>query len=268
VCIAVLLIAPVLVVVPMSFTRGNTVTFPPVGFSLKWYSSVFHDPQWTKRLPVSIKVAVSTMVLATALGTMIAIGLNRATFRGRSLVWILVLGPLVVPVVVLATGEFFVMARGWNVGSVHVGGHMVGTLQALILAHTVLAIPYPTILVSASLRGVDPNLDLAAASLGAKPLSRFREITLPLVAAGVVAGAVFAFLASWDEVVMASFLSTGTLSTVPVQIFTDLNQTLDPSAAAISSMLLSVALVGLTAVALVGRGRRMSRLPVAPGDDQ
>jgi putative spermidine/putrescine transport system permease protein len=254
--VGALLLAPVLIVGPMSFTRGDTVTFPPQGFSLKWYRAIFEQAQWTTRLPVSFDTAMATTVLATTLGTMLAIGLSRATFRSRSLVWLLVLGPLLVPIVVLATGEFFVMADGWRAGPIHVGGHMVGTLQALILAHTVLALPYPTILVSASLRGLDPDLELAAASLGANPWTRFRRILLPLIAPGVIAGAVFAFLTSWEEVVMASFLTSGRLSTVPVQIFTDLNQSLDPTAAAISSLLLVVSLLGAAAIAIASRNRR------------
>jgi putative spermidine/putrescine transport system permease protein len=245
------------------------VTFPPQGFSLKWYRAIFEQAQWTTRLPVSFDAALATAVLATTLGTMLAIGLSRATFRGRSLVWLLVLGPLLVPVVVLATGEFFVMADGWRAGPIHVGGHLVGTLQALILAHTVLALPYPTILVSASLRGLDPDLEMAAASLGAGPWTRFRRILLPLIAPGVIAGAVFAFLTSWEEVVMASFLTSGRLSTVPVQVFTELNQALDPTAAAISSLLLVVSLLGATVIAIASRNRgtRATRTHDSGADD-
>lgn len=260
--VAVLLILPILIVVPMSFTGGSTIEFPPTGWSLRWYQAIFEDPKWSLRVPVSVDAAIGTTVLATILGTLAALGLTRGTFRGKHLASALFLSPLLVPVVVLATGEFFVMATGWQLGPWTLGGGLVGTIPGLILAHTVLALPYPTILVSASLRTIDRDLDLAAANLGAGPWTRFRRITLPLIAPGLFAGAVFAFLASWDEVVMASFLTSGRISTVPVQIFTDLRESLSPAAAAISSMLLLITLMLFAVMTISSRG---SREPAAGG---
>src|SRR4030065_27916 len=154
--------------------------------------------------------------------------------------------PVVVPIVVLGAVYFFVWANGWSIGSFTIGGKMLGTVSGLVLAHTIIAIPYPFVTVRANLVNVDQTLELAAKNLGANPVRAFTTITLPLILPGVFSGFIFAFIASWDEVVLASFLSTSRLSTVPVQIFQQLRDALDPSAAAISSLLLlgSIRLVG------------------------
>jgi putative spermidine/putrescine transport system permease protein len=168
----------------------------------------------------------------------------------------LFLAPLVVPIIDLAVGDYFVWALGWQVGPVGFGGGLAGTIPGLVLAHTVLAFPFPFITVSTALSGVDRTLELAAAGLGANPWRTFRRITLPLISTGVLTGAVFAFLTSWDEVVVASFLASPRVSTVPVQIFTELRQSYDPAAAAISTVLLvaAVILVGLLAlIPMLGR---------------
>jgi putative spermidine/putrescine transport system permease protein len=257
VVVGVVLIAPILIAVVMSFTSESSLTFPPRGLSLRWYSEVFTSSVWTSRIPVSVEVALGTTVLSTVLGTLCAIGISRRPFRGRGLVTALLMAPLIVPVVVLATGEFFVMANGWQVGSFSIGGDLVGTTTGLVLGHTVLALPYPTLLIATALRGLEPELDLAAMSLGAGAWSRFRRVTLPLVAPSALAGAMFAFITSWDEVVIAQFISSGRTSTIPVQIYNELQFALNPTAAAISTMLLAVA---LSLITLLTVGRRLFRL--------
>jgi len=255
--VTVVLVAPIVIAVILSFTSANSLSFPPEGLSLRWYRQIFTSSVWTTRIPVSIQVGLSTAVLATALGSLAAVAITRGSFRGKGLVTALLMAPLVVPVVVLATGEFFVMSDGWSIGGLTFGGDLVGTRLGLTLAHTVLALPYPTLLISTALRQVDPELELAAMSLGAGTFSRFRRIVLPLVAPSVLAGAMFAFLTSWDEVVMSSFLSSGRVSTVPVQILNELQFALNPTAAAISSMLMLVAVLLIT---LLTVARRLFRL--------
>jgi putative spermidine/putrescine transport system permease protein len=241
------MIAPIIIAVAMSFTTSDSLRFPPKGFSLQWYDAVIHEPKWQDRLPVSLEVAALSAVIATSISTLSAFSLVRNKIPAKNFISLLFISPLIVPVVVLGTGDFFVWAQGWTVGPVTVGGGLVGTVLGLVLAHTVIAIPYPFITVRASLVNVDPTLELAAKNLGASPVTVFRTITLPLIMPGVLSGMIFAFIASWDEVVIASFLSTSRVSTVPVQIFSQLREALDPSAAAISSMLLlaSVTLFGL-----------------------
>lgn len=247
---AFVLVAPIIIAVAMSFTSSDSLRFPPQGFSLQWYQAVIKEPKWQDRLPVSVEVAVLSAVLATSISTLSAFSLVRSQFPGKNLLSTLFIAPLIVPVVVLGTGDYFVWAKGWTLGPFSVGGGLVGTLAGLILAHTVIAMPYPFITVRASLANVDQTLELAAKNLGASPATVFRTITLPLIMPGVMSGMIFAFIASWDEVVIASFLSTSRVSTVPVQIFSQLREALDPSAAAISSLLLlaSISLVGLLAL--------------------
>ena len=218
---------------------------------MRWYGELLTNPQWTLRIPVSIETAFATAVLATALGTLAALGMTRGNFPGRGLLTALFLAPLVVPIIDLAVGDYFVWALGWQVGPVGFGGGLVGTVPGLILAHTVLAFPFPFITVSTALTTVDRTLELAAAGLGANPWKTFRRITLPLIRTGVITGAIFAFLTSWDEVVVASFLASPRVSTVPVQIFTELRQSYDPAAAAISTVLLAAAVVLVGLLALI-----------------
>ena len=156
-----------------------------------------------------------------------------------------------IPIIDLAVGDYFVWALGWQVGPVGFGGSLAGTVPGLVLAHTVLAFPFPFLTVSTSLTTVDRTLELAAAGLGANPWKTFQKITLPLIRTGVITGAIFACLTSWDEVVVASFLASPRVSTVPVQIFTELRQSYDPAAAAISSVLLAAAVVLVGLLALI-----------------
>jgi putative spermidine/putrescine transport system permease protein len=255
--IALVLVAPIVIAVIMSFTTSDSLRFPPVGFSLKWYSFVLSEPKWQDRLPVSLVVATLSALAATSVSTLSTFALVRSKIRGKNLISALFIAPLIVPIVVLGTGDFFVWANGWTIGSFSIGGKLLGTITGLVLAHTVIAIPYPFVTIRASLVNVDTTLELAAKNLGASPIASFTTITLPLILPGILSGFIFAFIASWDEVVVASFLSTSRLSTVPVQIFQQLRNALDPSAAAISSMLLlvSIILVG-TLSALQGRLRQ------------
>jgi len=260
---AAIMLGPILVVVPMSFTNSSTLAFPPEGLSLRWYGELLTNPQWTLRIPVSVETAFATAILATVLGTLAALGMTRGSFPGRGLLTALFLAPLVVPIIDLAVGDYFVWALGWQIGHFGFGGGLAGTVPGLVLAHTVLAFPFPFITVSSALTTVDRTLELAAAGLGANPWRTFQKITLPLIRTGMVTGALFAFLTSWDEVVVASFLASPRVSTVPVQIFTELRQSYDPAAAAISTVLLAAAvvLVGLLALIPVLSRRAYGRSP-------
>jgi putative spermidine/putrescine transport system permease protein len=264
------LLIPIGPVIPMSFTSSSTLDFPPAGFSLQWYGQLFTDPVWQLRAPISLETAAGTAILATVMGTAAALGLARGRFgRWQGAMLALFLSPLIVPIVVVATGMFFVWALGWSIGPIRFGGGLDGTVPGLILAHTVLALPFPVVIVSASLRTVDRNLEAAAASLGAGPVATFRRVTLPIILPGVLASMTFAFLTSWDEVVVATYLSTARVSTIPVEIFTLLRESLDPVAAAVSTMLLcvSVALFGLVVLVRGRIGRHVAQGEVAAGED-
>lgn len=224
------LMAPTFVVVPMSFTASNALTFPPEGFSTRWYEKMLTDPQWSTGFVNSAQVAFLTAVLATVLGTLAALGTVRGQFPGKSAVNALVLSPLIVPVIIIAIGMFSVFVR-WKI---------TGTIVGLVLAHTALAVPFVVVNVATSLRTMDRNLELAAQSLGAGPVRTFRRITLPLILPGVLAGGLFAFITSWDEVVVSIFLTTARFRTLPVEMWEQVRQVVDPTVAAVSTTLLTV----------------------------
>jgi putative spermidine/putrescine transport system permease protein len=224
------LMAPTLVVVPMSVTASNALTFPPEGFSTRWYEKMLTDPQWSTGFVNSAQVASLTAVLATVLGTLAALGTVRGRFPGKSAVNALVLSPLIVPVIIIAIGMFSLFVR-WKI---------TGSIVGLVLAHTALALPFVVINVATSLRTIDRNLELAAMSLGADPVRTFLRITLPMILPGVFAGALFAFITSWDEVVVSIFLTTARFRTLPVEMWEQVRQVVDPTVAAVSTTLLAV----------------------------
>jgi putative spermidine/putrescine transport system permease protein len=237
------LLAPTLVIVPMSFTESRILSFPPQGFTLEWYERIVADRQWSTALTNSAQVAVLTTVLSVVLGTLAALAIARGRFPGRTAANGLVLAPLIVPVVIIAIGMFSLFVR-WRIS---------GSLVGLVLAHTALAVPFVVVSVSASLRTVDRNLELAAANLGATPRQTFLRVTLPIIVPGVIAGAIFAFITSWDEVVVSIFLTSARFRTLPVEMWEQVRQAVDPTVAAVATTLLVVTTVLLMILLVVRR---------------
>ena len=237
------LLAPTLVIVPMSFTESRILSFPPQGFTLEWYERIVADRQWSSALTNSAQVAVLTTILSVVLGTLAALALARGRFPGRTAANGLVLAPLIVPVVIIAIGMFSLFVR-WRIS---------GSLVGLVLAHTALAVPFVVVSVSASLRTVDRNLELAAANLGATPRQTFLRVTFPIIVPGVIAGAIFAFITSWDEVVVSIFLTSARFRTLPVEMWEQVRQAVDPTVAAVATTLLVVTTVPLVILLVVRR---------------
>jgi putative spermidine/putrescine transport system permease protein len=202
---------------------------------------MFTSPEWAIPMVVSFQIALLTSFVATILGTMAAFALVRGRFPGRSLANALVLSPMIVPLVIMAIGMYAVFAS-WG---------LVGSPIGLIVAHTILALPFVVVNVSASLRAMERNLELASINLGAGPLTTFRYVTLPQIFPGVLAGALFAFIISWDEVVLAIFLTSPLMQTLPVVMWGQVQDVLDPTVAAVATLLtvVSTALFLLAAVA-------------------
>jgi len=242
------LLAPTLVIVPMSFTEASILSFPPEGFSTRWYEQMLTKPAWSTGFRNSAVVAILTAVLATGLGTLAALGMTRGRFPGRSLLNGLALSPLIVPVVIIAIGMFSLFVQ-WRIS---------GSIVGLVVAHTALALPFVIVNVATSLRTMDRNLELAAANLGATPARTFTRITLPLILPGVLAGAIFAFITSWDEVVVAIFLTTARFRTLPVEMWQQVRQVVDPTVAAVAMTLLVVT-TGLLLLLLVVRRQAPAR---------
>lgn len=221
---------PSLVAIPMSFTSGQTLLFPPPGFSLRWYGEFF-DPggQWLSAALASLEVAGGSALASTVLGTAAAFGLARGRFPGRKIWLALLVAPLIVPVVVLAVGIFFFVERSRLVA--------LGTPATLIAAHSVLGIPLVVLNVAASLARVDTDLELAASGLGAGRREVLRRVTLPLILPGVVAGALLAFATSWDETVIAVFLTSPYFRTLPVVMWGEVRYSLEPTVAVVAVFL-------------------------------
>lgn len=242
------LVSPILVIIPLSFSSGEVLTLPTPGWSLRWYEDFFLSERWRGATWNSVIVGLATMVTATTLGTLAAFGLNMAEFRGKKAVLAVLSLPMVVPVIVAAS-------------SLYVAYSMVGlsnSLVGLVIAHTIVAAPYVVITVLASVQTFDMTLLRAALSLGAHPVTAFREIVLPMIMPGVVAGAVFAFATSFDELVIAIFLTGPEQFTLPRQMFAGLREMLSPTIAAAAVVMIgfSVVLLLITEAART-RGERL-----------
>ena len=225
-----LLVVPTLLIVPMGFSSSEILTFPPPGWSLRWYEKMVTDAQWTTGFVNSVQVAILTALVSTVLGTLAALGMVRGRFPGKALVNGLILTPLIVPVIIIAIGMFSLYVR-WKI---------TGSLVGLVAAHTALALPFVGVNVATSLRTMDRNLEMAAQNLGANPARTFWRITFPIILPGVFAGGLFAFLTSWDEVVVAIFITTTRFRTLPVEMWEQVRQVVDPTVAAVSTTVLAV----------------------------
>jgi putative spermidine/putrescine transport system permease protein len=250
VLVLVFLIAPILIIVPLSFSSGSFFYYPLPGFSLRWYQDFFTSAFWLPSVWNSLIVGVSATLLATLLGTLAALGMWRARFPGQGLILALIISPMVVPVIIVAVGVYFAFAPlGLTDG-----------YAGLILAHTTLAVPFVVVTVLATLSGFDRTLLRAAASLGARPLTTFRRVTLPLILPGVASGAVFAFAASFDEVVVALLIAGPGQRTLPRQMFAGINDNISLTITAAATMLIAISLLLMIAVdALRRRSERLRR---------
>ncbi len=222
------LVLPSLIVIPMSFSGSTSMMFPPPSWSLRWYATYFSSSQWLGATWITIQVSIATTLLATPIGVAAAYGLHLGTFRINRAIYGVLIASLMVPVILIAIGAYFAFAQ--------VG--MVNTRPALILCDTLLAVPFVLVTVSAGLKGYDFNQEQVARSLGASRLKAFLTVTLPQIRPSVIAGAFFAFIVAFDEVVISSFLSGGDGATLTNMMFASLRNEIDPTIAAISSMMI------------------------------
>jgi putative spermidine/putrescine transport system permease protein len=239
------LIAPVVIIVIVSFSGAEYLSFPPPYLSLRWYQRFLGTPSWREAVGVSTQVAGLTMIFATTLGLLAALALVRGRFRGKGLIYAALLSPLIVPTIITAIALYFFFVRLKATGSI----------LAMALGHTVLALPVVVIIMAAALQGFDIRLEQAALSLGASRLTALRRVTLPLILPGLLSAALFAFLTSFDELLIPLFLSGVEVQTLTVRIWNSLTLEVDPTIAAVSSFLIGVTTVVLGASALLrGRG--------------
>ena len=243
--VLVFLALPILIIFPLALSETEYLSFPPTGFSLRWLDAVVTDPGWLSSLWLSFKIAVGSTLLAVVLSTLAALALVRARFAGKQLVYALILLPMIVPNIISAIAMFFFFADF----------DLFGSTGSIIVGHAIIALPIAIIIISATLQGMDSRLENAALSLGASRFTAFRRITLPLAAPGIASACIFAFLSSFDELLIAMFMAGSEAQTLPVRIWNAVLFQLDPTIAAISALLVLVSVVALLFANLLSRQR-------------
>jgi len=246
-CLAVIvfLVSPMVIVAIVSFSSAPFLTFPPPGLSLQWYRKLASSSVWLDAIATSATIMVPSATVATAAGTAAAVGLARARIPGAGLIASLIMAPMIVPVIITAAAMLGVF-RAWG---------LQGTRAGLILAHTTLAIPYVVFTVLAALRLVDDRLESAALTLGATRWRAFWRVTFPLILPAVLSGLLFAMVISFDELVVSIFLSSPTVRPVTVQMWSDVRGDVDPTIAAIGTLLLAFSVCALLLETALNRQR-------------
>lgn len=242
--VIIFLIAPILVVIIVSFNDTTLFELPPVRWSLRWYGTLLASREWREALWLSLWVAAAVTALAMMLGVPAGYALARSQFAGRRLLEFVLVSPMVVPVIVLALALYAMFAR--------LG--LIGRPGGLLLAHTVLAMPVVIVIVGAAFRRTDAGIELAARACGASFLRAFWSVSLPAVRPALISAGAFAYLTSFDEVVLALFLGGPGATTLPKRIWEAVKFELDPSLTAVSSLLVGLTLIALL-VAELGRGK-------------
>jgi putative spermidine/putrescine transport system permease protein len=252
--VIVFLLFPLLFLLPLSLNASEILSFPPQEWSLRWYRVLFTDPSWSGALWLSLKVATLVTILSVAIGTAAALAIVRHQLWGSGWLYGLAIAPLIVPSIVIALGLFMLFARlKW-----------LESLPALVLAHSVVAVPYVVVVVSAALRNLDETVERAARVLGAGPWRTFFLVTMPALRSSILAGGMFAFFASFDDLIITLFVS-GALETLPLRIWNDLNLRLDPTVAAAACVMVVMSMVGL-GIAEFARNANLRRLKTEQAD--
>ena len=228
---------------PLSFNSESFFTYPMPGYSLKWYEDFFFNPRWSGAVKMSFLVAIATTILATALGTLAALGLARSNFPSKATIMAILISPMIVPVIISAVGMFKFYAQL----------DLAGTRLGIILAHTALATPFVVITVTATLSSFDKTLMRAGASCGAPPHTVFFKVVMPLILPGMISGALFAFVTSFDEVVVVLFLASPEDRTLPLQMFSCIREMISPTITAAATVLVLISTALLVTVEMLRR---------------
>jgi len=232
------LILPILVIVFSAFSPSEYPEFPPTGFSLKWFTAVFGNPQWLDSLWISVILLIIVTPLTVILGTMASYSLARLNFRGKELIQSLILSPLMIPQVVLGIGLLYLFTMmGIN-----------GSIIALVVGHMIVCFPYVVRTVSVSVSNLNPVLEKASMNLGATPMQTFYKVTIPLIKPGILAGAVFSAVTSFGEISISLFVSAPSTVSVPVRTFGYIDQTFDPTINAISVIFIIISVIALVII--------------------
>ncbi len=259
--IFIFLITPILVVLPLSFNAQDFFTFTPEmlrfdpeGYSLKHYRDFMTNNEWQRSFKNSLLIAPMATIISVSLGTLAAIGLSQSHVPGRRAIMAMLISPMIVPLIISATGMFFFYSQVGNFleGTLGLGKNFVGYIK-VILAHAVLGVPFVIITVTATLVGFDRSLTRAAANMGADPVTTFFKVQMPLILPGVISGGLFAFITSFDEVVVVLFVGSASQKTLPWQMFTGLREQISPTILAVATILVVISIALLTTVELLRR---------------
>ncbi len=244
------LVAPIIIMIPLSFNAQPYFTFTmemlefnPQGYSMRWYQELFTSDSWMRSIRNSFYIGIGATILATILGTLAALGLSRAHIPAKGLIMAVLISPMVVPLIISGAGMFFFFS------SVNLSNTFLG----VILAHTALGTPFVVITVTATLVGFDESLTRAAANLGASPTRTFFKITMPLILPGVVSGALFAFITSFDEIVIVLFVAGVEQRTIPREMWSGIREDLSPTILAVATLLVLLSIALLSTVELLRR---------------
>ncbi len=248
--VLVFLMLPILIIIPLSFNVEPYFSFTegmlaldPEAYSLRWYREIFNDARWTLAIRNSFTIGVAAALLATVLGTIAAVGLASPVMPFKRLITALLISPMIVPLIIIAAGMFFFYTRF----------NLVASYTGLIIAHAALGVPFVIITVTATLAGFDRSLYNAAVGMGASPIRAFWDITVPLIRPGVISGGLFAFVTSFDEVVLVLFLAGPEQRTIPRQMFSGLREQINPTILAVATMLILISIALLVTLELLRR---------------
>ncbi len=236
------LLTPILLTIPLSLSNSTSLTFPPTGFSLQWYENFFTDPSWVSALRTSAILALSSSLFALVLGAFASYSLVRGAFKGRKQIRANLLAPIMLPEIIIAVSLYFVFS------AIGLTGHFIG----LVVAHTILILPFVVLLLTVAIQSVDVRIEHAAITLGASRFGMLRKVLMPILVPSVLVAWVFTFIVSFDNVVISLFLG-GTYITLPKKMFLGLNSGFDPTIAAVATLLIALSIVTAGAIALVLR---------------
>ena len=242
-CVMLFLVIPTFIVIPMSFSASQYLEFPPRAWSFRWYESYFNSISWMAATKTSFLAALLTMIIATPLGLAAAYGLSVSQHKANQLIFLLLISPMMIPIILIAIGVFYLYVRL----------KMVNTLPGLVLAHTVHALPLALIILSAAFKSYDARLEMAARNLGASRFKAFMSVTLPQIKFSVITAAILSFLSSFDEVIIAMFISGGQNATLTRNMFNALRDQIDPTIASISTLMILVSSTLLIASQVIGK---------------
>jgi ABC-type spermidine/putrescine transport system permease subunit II len=243
----IFLVIPSIIAFPMSFTNTRYLVFPPEGFTLKWYEGILVDERWTQPIIFSLKIAAITTLVSLILGTMASLALVRGTLPGKKVLNLFFISPIMVPVIITAFAVYGIYAKM----------HLIGTLLGMVLAHTILCVPFVILVISANLYRFDVSLEMAARNIGANAFKTLMYVTLPLIKPGIITAGIFCFITSLDDLVLAMFLVGTRRTTLPIRIFSQLRFRIDPGVAAASTIFIVAAVSIVFIFAFIRRDKKI-----------